>query len=366
MDKIFHPLVTQKIGGYQFKNPKLLEQAFVRKSFTEENGGQNNEVLEFIGDKALDLAVVRYLIRKNSNEPFLNDSMGMWNLWLGQKEFESTLDEGELTKLKQRLVEKKTLAHRIDELGFSRFLITGKGDERKNISQEQSVKEDLFEAIIGAVAIDSNWDMEAIQSVVEIMLCPDSILRDKEEADYVGLIYKWESEKCGLVPGFYFEKEESSLFILTYQKDPNTVYQTERIQGNLNWIKYHCQLKLMDSLPVFVGYGESKNEARKAVSKLAYNYLKEKDMLFTIRDEIDNPNLDEAIGQLEILARRGYFALPTYSAEESHDENGNPVWNVKCRIEEVKRSFTVVDSSKKFAKKKAAFKMLEYVLEGGK
>ena len=44
-------------------------------------------------------------------------------------------------------------------------------------------------------------------------------------------------------------------------------------------------IKLLDSLPIFIGYGESKNEARKAVSKLAYNYLKEKDMLFTIKDE---------------------------------------------------------------------------------
>ena len=47
--------------GYRFKNPYLLEQAFTRRSYSEENGGENNEVLEFIGDKALDLAVVRYL-----------------------------------------------------------------------------------------------------------------------------------------------------------------------------------------------------------------------------------------------------------------------------------------------------------------
>ena len=366
MDKLFHLLVTQQIGGYQFKNPKLLEQAFIRRSYTEENGGQNNEVLEFIGDKALDLAVVRYLIKKNSNEYFFNDPMNMWNTWYDPKEFESTLDEGELTKLKQRLVEKKTLAHRIDELGFSRFLVTGKGDELKKITQEKSVKEDLFEAIIGAVAIDSNWDMEVIQSVVEIMLCPDSILQNQEEADYVGLIYEWEAEKNGLVPWFQYEREGESLFILTYKKNPDYVYQTERMQGNLSCIKYHCALKLLDSLPIFIGYGESKNEARKAVCKLAYNYLKEKDMLFTIKDEIENPNLEEAIGQLEILARRGYFSIPTYSAEESHDENGNPIWNVKCKIEEVKRTFAVVDSSKKFAKKKAAFKMLDYVLEGGK
>ena len=43
--------------GYTFKNIDLLNQAFTRRSYTEENGGENNEVLEFIGDKALDFAV---------------------------------------------------------------------------------------------------------------------------------------------------------------------------------------------------------------------------------------------------------------------------------------------------------------------
>ena len=47
--------------GYEFKNKLLLRQAFIRKSYSEENGGENNEVLEFIGDKVLDMAVIRYL-----------------------------------------------------------------------------------------------------------------------------------------------------------------------------------------------------------------------------------------------------------------------------------------------------------------
>ena len=51
----------QSIIGYRFRNPDLLEQAFIRRSYSEENGGENNEVLEFIGDKALDLAVIRVL-----------------------------------------------------------------------------------------------------------------------------------------------------------------------------------------------------------------------------------------------------------------------------------------------------------------
>jgi ribonuclease-3 len=50
--------------GYEFKNLDLLQQAFVRRSYSQENGGENNEVLEFIGDKVLDLFVVKFLIEK--------------------------------------------------------------------------------------------------------------------------------------------------------------------------------------------------------------------------------------------------------------------------------------------------------------
>ncbi len=52
---------VQRQIGYEFKNIDLLEQAFTRRSYTEENGGENNEVLEFLGDKVLDFIVVKML-----------------------------------------------------------------------------------------------------------------------------------------------------------------------------------------------------------------------------------------------------------------------------------------------------------------
>ena len=58
------------------------------------------------------------------------------------------------------------LSARIDELGFTDFLIMGKGDRKINAQNDIHVKEDLFEAILGAVAIDSDWDMQSMQDVV--------------------------------------------------------------------------------------------------------------------------------------------------------------------------------------------------------
>ena len=85
-------------------------------------------------------------------------------------------------------------------------------------------------------------------------------------------------------------------------------------------------------------------------------------MLPSIRDEIENPNRDNAINQLETLARRGYFSIPTYEFKETYDNNGNPIWNCECRIAEEDYYFDGTSSSKKEAKKDSAFRMLFYVL----
>ena len=83
--------------GYSFRNTDLLQQAFVRKSYSAEKGGQNNEVLEFIGDKVLDLMVVRLLTEKYGK---ITDSEKY-------SEYSSRYDEGELTEIKSSLVEKR-------------------------------------------------------------------------------------------------------------------------------------------------------------------------------------------------------------------------------------------------------------------
>ena len=363
---LFGTQVPQQIGNYKFKNEALLKQAFTRRSYTEENGGENNEVLEFIGDKALDIAVVRYLVRKYGNAPTKDDLNKM--RCTGEKydyEFSSSLDEGKLTILKQRLVQKDTLARRIDELSIADYLIMGKGDVLNNREKDKSVKEDLFEAVIGAVAIDSNWDFEIIQEVVEVMLNPDPILTTDAEIDYVRLIYEWD-ESYGNKPRFQYEEHgESST---DYFRRENTIYQSCNLIGSkeqqyLSSTTRTCFVKIADDVPTFAGFGYSKNEARRNACKLAYEYLESHNMLFTIRDEIDEPTVEMAINQLEILARRDYIAMPEYEYREEHDADGNPIWFVTCHVEGVDVTKSAESSSKKQAKKEAALDMLNYVLE---
>ncbi len=354
-------IVQYQIGGYEFKNPLLLRQAFTRKSYSEEHGGEDNEVLEFIGDKVLDIAVVRYLAKKYGTDlhPNKNVPEGFRQPEKIQ-EFHSEFSEGELTKIKQKLVQKKTLARRIDEMEIGCFLIVGEGDKQSQVQKQASVKEDLFEAILGAVALDSDWDFDILQNVVETMLCPDSII-ESDEQDYVSMIYEWVNRKNNFNPSFkYFTKNISSHY---YYREPNVVYENTFNIRNSHLCNKACQVKLEMDLPAFEGYGVSNNEARKAACRVAYDYLQGNGLLFSIKNEIEQPNLEDAINQLEILARRGYFSIPTYEYSESHDENGNPIWHVECHVEETEYYSYADDSSKKRAKKQAAFDMLNYVLD---
>lgn len=337
--------------GYRFKNLDLLQQAFIRRSYAKENGGEDNEVLEFIGDKALDFVIVKLLAEKYGY--FAHNEAGFDS----QKDFDEFVcvyRENKLTELKKKLVEKNMLAYRMDMLDLADFLIMGNGDIRNHINKEDSVKEDLFEAIIGAVALDCNWDFEEIQSVVEIMLDPDSYLSDDKDENYVELIQEWTLKKCETIPLYHFEKT-------TMQRSWYLGCSGIPTQAKED-CRYLCLLKLGDGMPIFRGFGKSKNDARKDVCELAYHYLKENDLLFSIKDEIDNPNKNDAISQLEILARRGYFSIPVYDFMQEYDNNGNPVWKCRCRIDEIERYFISKSSSKKDAKKNAAFGMLRYVL----
>ena len=248
----------------------------------------------------------------------------------------------------------------MDELGFSEHLIMGKGDIQNNINQEDSVKEDLFEAIIGAVAIDSGWNLKDLQKVVEAMLVPEDFLINDTDTNYVRLIQEWEMNENGCIP--WYKYMEASYQTAWYIREPNTIYQDFPMLYDHSKLKYHCYLKLLNSLPVFCGFGVSIREARMAACKLAYEYLERNDMLPSIRDEIENPNRDDAINQLETLARRDYFSIPTYEFKETYDDNGNPIWNCECHIAEEDYYFDGTSSSKKEAKKDSAFRMLLYVL----
>ena len=308
----------------------LLQQAFIRRSYSKEKGGQDNEILEFIGDKALDLAVIKKLTEYYGE---INND--------GEFETQKGFNEGKLTNLKKRLVESSMLAHRIDIMGLNEYLIMGKGDVEKNVQNEQSVKEDLFEAIIGAVALDCSWDMDTIQDVVEKMLDIEYYVETdfKSDNNFVDLIQQWCQKKYNNIPKYdiYFNERTNDGFV--------------------------CELSLPIFSEPFIGEGFSKSDARKNTAAEAYDYLLHNDLLYTLEDIVGKPDFDKAINQLQELAQKGYIEMPEYIFKESHDDDGNSVWRCECHVENQEYYYHASSSSKKEAKKQCAYDMLKYIFE---
>lgn len=328
----------QKTIDYKFDNIDLLQQAFVRKSYSQECGGENNEVLEFIGDKVLDLIVIKVMMERfgrfTSNKEFC--------------EFKTKYSEGEFTKIKKELVEGKMLAHCIDRLGLHNYLIMGKGDCKNNVHNEDSVKEDLFESIIGAIAIDSNWNIDAIENSVELMLDINEFFKKgvNQQEDYVGIIQHWSQVNNNKLPDYIFrDNNYKNIF-----------------KNNDN--EYICELRLDGIEYYFTGKAKTKTLARYIAAMEAYKFLDNEGILFTLKDEIGEPEVDKAINQLQELSQKGYCSMPEYLFEELIDKNGNSVWKCYCSVNEYGGHAWSEASSKKHAKKLAAYNMLIHIIKG--
>lgn len=121
----------------KFKNKKLLEQAFVHRSYLNENPGlkiKHNERLEFLGDAVLELVVTKNLFNNYPNP------------------------EGELTCWRAALVNSKMLAEIANRLGFDEYLLLSKGEQNDTGRARQFILANTFEAVSGAIYLDQGLD----------------------------------------------------------------------------------------------------------------------------------------------------------------------------------------------------------------
>lgn len=146
-------VLIQKTIGYQFNNENLLRQAFTRKSFASINKRQNNEILEFYGDRILNLIVTKEFYNKYGR---LDNNF----------ELVSSKTVKELSICNVNLVRNATLAQQIINLNFANFIRVRFNSERESLKH----RADLFEAILGAVALDSNWNLESLETVYKNMM----------------------------------------------------------------------------------------------------------------------------------------------------------------------------------------------------
>lgn len=201
IEKIQHKLY------YKFNNVGLLKQAFITKGYSVESGGENNEILEFIGDRAFEIAVTRILIENYStitNKQSSNKQV---------EAFKSKCDEGRYTELKIKIVKGKSQSKFMDELGWYDMLKIGKTEKNNSNFSKEKKKEDLFEAILGAVALDCNWNIDTITQVSKIMIDFDSFLKNEKasKTNYITYLKEY-CKKLDCTPITYEPTEKGNVF----------------------------------------------------------------------------------------------------------------------------------------------------------
>lgn len=155
--------ILQERTGYLICSDKLLEQIFTRSTYSAQKGGENNEVLEFIGDQVLSY----FLVKK------LSKYCGDWN---DDGEYSFRLREHHLTTIKQELVCNENLCEIVDSWGVAKYVIAGPKDWPYGLNDQPKARADLFEAILGAIALESGWNQEILERAVHKMLSLDKRL----------------------------------------------------------------------------------------------------------------------------------------------------------------------------------------------
>lgn len=132
--------LLETVLSYSFQNRALLERALTHRSWAHEQVAQgtedqarelHNENLEFLGDSVLGLIVADYLCTAYPN-----------------------VTEGELSRMKHRLVSAPTLAAASIRLGLGDFLRFGRGEEKSGGRQKDALLADVLEALTGAIFVD--------------------------------------------------------------------------------------------------------------------------------------------------------------------------------------------------------------------
>lgn len=123
------------------QNIDLLDRALTHTSYANENKSghiQHNQRLEFLGDAVLDLIVGEYLFRQYPQ-----------------------MTEGELTRTKAGVVCEDSLASCSAVLHFADYLLLGRGEAGTGGRTRPSILADTFEAVIGAIYVDSSYEETA-------------------------------------------------------------------------------------------------------------------------------------------------------------------------------------------------------------
>ncbi|WP_029146983.1 ribonuclease III [Methylophilus sp. 5] len=217
------PVLQTRIG-YSFQQPTLLQQALTHRSFS----AINNERLEFLGDSVLNFIIAHQL----------------FNLF-------PHLPEGDLSRLRAKLVREASLAEIAADLHLGDALKLGEGELKSAGWRRPSILADALEAIVGAVYLDGGFD--AAQQVVALLY------RDKLQT---------------IDPKFIDKDAKSQLQeYLQSKKMDLPDYQVVSIEGEAHAQTFTVQCFIQKLKLTTTGVGTSRRVAEQQAAKLAMDEI---------------------------------------------------------------------------------------------
>ena len=173
--------------NFSFNDKNLLRQAFIHRSYLNENPGagmSHNERLEFLGDAVLELVVTEELYSQFPEKP-----------------------EGELTTLRAALVNSKMLSDIALQIGMNDFLLLSRGESRDMGRARQYILANTFEALVGAIYLDQGYEAAKKFLLSYVMPQLGEVLEKKLYRDPKSLFQEEAQERVGITPTYEVMRE---------------------------------------------------------------------------------------------------------------------------------------------------------------
>ena len=173
MSAASHPI--ESALGYRFADAGLLACALTHRSAA----GAHNERLEFLGDVVIELVVTEFLFRALPAH-----------------------DEGDLTRLRARIVRRESLAGYAREMALGDALSLGGGEMKSGGRHRDSILADGFEALLGALYLDAG--LEECRRFLVSLLAPrlDDLVREGGEKDPKTRLQEWLQARGLALPAY--------------------------------------------------------------------------------------------------------------------------------------------------------------------
>lgn len=177
----------QRLIGHQVRNDELFVQALLHRSFLTriQRPVRSNERLEFLGDSILNLIVAEYLYHHYPDA-----------------------EEGDLTKVRSRLVNRKALAAYARDIRLSDFILMSSSAAQALGKGSDTIIADTYEAVIAAVYLDAGYDAARRFVERQLLLALKSGTVLTEDDNYKSMLLEYAQSRGLGIPRYIIVKED--------------------------------------------------------------------------------------------------------------------------------------------------------------